>query len=535
MTRRATSFALAASLLIAGCTGEATEPRAEATRPPSSRPQANPCSGLNRLVATVKRGHVARLSPDISFIPRRPNYVGTQTSPVHSGPWDYLTRVPLLLYGPGHVAEGTYRREATMADVAPTLAHLIGFGAWPARAGRVLDEAVAPADEPPRLVVTIVWDGGGLNALGEHADSWPTLERLRARGAWFTNMSVGSSPSVTPPIHTTLGTGAFPEDHGIPGLRMRTEGTYIDPFINLDPSNVRLSTLADEFDKALENRPVTGMLGSSNWHLGMVGHGASFEGGDHDPVALVDKDGAVFTNPAIYEQPAIEDLTRLRTLLDDQDRTDGRIDERWNGRDVSDPLYRFSTPAAAHYYGHLLRGMIEAEGFGTDRVPDLLYVNIKTSDEAGHRWGMTSEEVGLALRAQDDELNHLISFLDRAVGRNRWVIALTADHGQTPFPQESGGWAIAGGEIMRDANARFDRNDNGEALVDEVVSAGAFVAPAELDANDVTLTDIARWMSGYSVGDNANGKVPNWYQGTADDPVFDALLVGKRVAATSCD
>ena len=88
---------------------------------------------------------------------------------------------------------------------------------------------------------------------------------------------------------------------------------------------------------------------------------------------------------------------------------------------------------------------------------------------------------------------------------------------------------------MRDANARFDHNDNGIALVDEVVSAGAFVIPAELDANDVTLDDIARWMSRYTVADNAPGVVPGWYRGAPGDPVFDALLVGRRVAAKSCD
>ena len=234
MTRRATSLALAATLLVASCTGEGTQPRADATAPPSAGGEARPCEGLKRLVETVRRGHVAGLSPDISFIPRRPNYVGTRFSPVHSGPWNYLTRVPLLMYGPGHIAPGMYPREATMADVAPTLAGLIGFEGWKPRAGRVLDEVLLRAGAPPRLVVTIVWDGGGLNVLKEHRDAWPTLERLRAQGAWFSNMSVGSSPSVTPPVHTTLGTGAFPKDHGIPGLRMRTEGAgYVDPFLNL--------------------------------------------------------------------------------------------------------------------------------------------------------------------------------------------------------------------------------------------------------------------------------------------------------------
>src|SRR5688500_19427224 len=112
--------------------------------------------------------------------------------------------------------------------------------------------------------------------------------------------------------------------HGSPGLRMPTEDGYVDPFINLDPSRVRVSTLADDYDLARNNRPVTGMLGSSNWHLGMIGHGSSFAGGDRVPVALVDEEGSVFTNPAIYDLPAIEDTTTLESLFEVQDRTDGR-------------------------------------------------------------------------------------------------------------------------------------------------------------------------------------------------------------------
>jgi Type I phosphodiesterase / nucleotide pyrophosphatase len=530
MGRRVALIAVLTAVAASGCTGDA------APRPPQGdRTSPARCEDLDRLARLVRRGHVAGASPDISFIPWEPNYVGTRTSPVHSGPWDYLTDVPLLLYGPGHIEAGLHPRPATMADVAPTVASLVGYEDWPPRSGRVLDDALAHSGTPPRLLIAIVWDGGGLNTLEEHAGSWPYLKQLRAKGAWFAHMSVGSSPSVTPPIHTTLGTGAFPEMHGIPGLRMRTEDGYVDPFINLDPSRVRVSTLADDYDLARNNRPVTGMLGSSNWHLGMIGHGSSFAGGDRDPVALVDKEGSVFTNPAFYELPAIEDTTTLESLFEVQDRTDGRIDQQWHGRDIGDPLYLFSTPAAARYHGHLLRRLISSEGFGEDDVPDLLFVNFKTSDEAGHRWGMTSEEVGLVLKAQDRELRRLVTFLNRTVGRNRWVIALTADHGQTPFPQESGGWAIAGGEVQRDANARFDDNDNGVELVDEVVSAGAYVNREELGANDVTLDAVAEWLARYTVEENATDGVPDWYQGGAGDPVFEALLVGRRVAATSCE
>lgn len=542
---------MAAALSAAACTSAPTgDGRAEPTGPSrrvtddgtssrrgASRAPRDTCDDLPRLAARIRRGYVPFRSPDVLFVPREPNYVGRPEAPVHSGPWDYLAEVPLVAYGPPYVAaRGAVGARATVADLAPTTAELIGFDSFPRRDGRVLDAALARPDAPPpRVVATVVWDGAGRNVLRAHPRAWPYLRALMQRGTSFARATIGSSPSVTPPVHTTIGTGAWPAHTGIPGITMRAPGdVYVDPFLYLDPSNVRVPTLADLYDRAGGNRPVAALLASANWHLGMLGHGAGHPGGDADVALLLGHDGEPFTNHEIYALPAVgggDDAARHARVLD---ASDGARDGLWRGHDLADDAVRFASPANVAYQQEVLEHLIETAGMGRDRVPDLLYVNFKSSDNAGHSWGMTSPEVGAALRAQDDALRALVDALDARAGRGRWALFVTADHGQTPYPRQSGGWPIGGGELKDDVNGVFDRRDDGVELVDRVPSPGAFVRRDELGANGVTLRDIARWLAHYTVAENARTGVPAWYAGRPDDPVFDALMIGGRVVAGRC-
>jgi predicted AlkP superfamily pyrophosphatase or phosphodiesterase len=68
----------------------------------------------------------------------------------HGSPWTYDTQVPLLLYGPG-VRPGTYHQAASVADIAPTLARLLGIVEPSGSIGRVLGEALeATTGREPR-------------------------------------------------------------------------------------------------------------------------------------------------------------------------------------------------------------------------------------------------------------------------------------------------------------------------------------------------------------------------------------------------
>ncbi len=84
------------------------------------RLQRSACAVPTELLVRTWRGHRADRGGDLELLPQEPDFVGHGGLP-HSGPWDYVGEVPLLLYGPGHIeAQGAVDRAVTLADIAPT-------------------------------------------------------------------------------------------------------------------------------------------------------------------------------------------------------------------------------------------------------------------------------------------------------------------------------------------------------------------------------------------------------------------------------
>jgi arylsulfatase A-like enzyme len=90
-------------------------------------------SGAELSFHPVRSGHLYyELSP---YVVAGPELEGTN----HGSPWAYDTHVPLLWFGPG-VAPGTHQARVSVADIAPTLAQLLGVRAPAGSQGRVLQE-----------------------------------------------------------------------------------------------------------------------------------------------------------------------------------------------------------------------------------------------------------------------------------------------------------------------------------------------------------------------------------------------------------
>jgi hypothetical protein len=517
--------------VLGACTGARTDVGSADRARPRNLERAS-CRGTDVLAELTRRGYFAGRSPDILVIPDAPNFIGLATNPPHTGPWRFLVNVPLVLYGPGAIARrGRVDTPAEMTDLAPTAARLIGYGSWPRRDGRVLEESLVGDPQLPRVVVTVVWDGGGWNTLREHPGAWPFLRSLMRSGVTYTRFSIGSSPSVTPPVHATIGTGAYPARHGIVGVSQRvSRERLVDPWAGYESTLLRIPTLADLYDRSRDNRPLTAMLGSVNWHLGMIGHGASARGGDRDPVVLLDHFGNAHGNTVDYLAPQVATPELLGHLEQRLDARDGRRDDRWRDGSLDDPSNVVASPAFARYQGVALRRMIDALDLGADGVPDLLYVNFKQSDLSYHKWGIRSLQVRDALEEQDRELRKLVDHLNARVGKRRWALMLTADHGLMPTPADSGGYPIKGQELLDDINARFDSSDNGKPLAYHATAYGIYVDPEERASGGARLDAIARWLSGYSLRENAQAvaALSGRYRGRGSERLFDVVMVGRR-------
>ena len=493
----------------------------------SNDPIERACALERPLLARVWRGYHPKHSEDVTFVPLEPNYSGAFDVTSHSGPWDYLQNVPLVLYGPGSIApEGEVGERASLADVFSTVGAMVGVP-LPEREGRILHRALGEAEAPPRLVVTIMWDGVGRNVLERWPDRWPNLARMEREGTSFVNATVGSSPSITPATHSTLGTGVFPRTHGVTAINLRTKnGDVRTAFNQRDPSDLKPTTFADEIDLALGNEPLVGMLAWKSWHIGMMSHGTMTPGGDADQLAIIGSDERITGNPLYYSAPDyLEEFPGLEEHADELDLEDGKADGKWRGHGILD---LHDNPAWVEWETDALIAMLEGEGYGSDDVTDFFFTNYKPTDIVGHQYTMDSPEMGDVLEAQDAALGRLLEWLDANVGE--YAVILSADHGHTPAPERSGAWPLLQGQLQEDIDAHFDA-PQGKSLVEHANPVGPFLDRDVMDELGVTGADVAEFLNGYTIRDNWGGdELPEGYEDRGDENVIAAAWSRRQYA-----
>jgi arylsulfatase A-like enzyme len=506
---------------------------------PSFREQA--CALPVEWLELAQRGYFEPRSGHISLLPKTPAYMQQgKAGWSHSGPWPYLQEVPLVFYAPGVIDEGVeVDRPVDLADVAPTVATLLKGGL--AADGSVLEEVVTVDEDlltrpNLRLIVTIVWDGGGWNTLRQWPNDWPNLRSLMDEGVTYTAATVGSSPSVTPAVHTTIGTGVYPATHGITGVPVRDEkGEVVDAFLDGESSRfIQVPTLAERWDMQTQNEALIGMVAYEPWHLGMIGKGAELEGGDKDHAAWLDVEtNEWIANPDFYELPAsVSSTAGLDEDLDELDAADGDVDRRWGRHEIlDDPSRVEETPAFIRYHTRAMLNMIEAEGYGDDDVTDMVFTNYKQIDRVGHYFNMASEEVHESLIETDDQLGVILDRLDADVGRGKYAVVLTADHGQQPDAGPVDGYPIDPNEVKADIAGRFG------PIVRAVWPTEVFLLPDEMERRDVSVEDVAKFLSGYRLRDNVSGPASLYKSAGVFGPssrLFDMAIPSSMLPKTTC-
>jgi hypothetical protein len=486
----------------------------------------------------IQRGHYDGRSPELAVVPRKPNFFGTFQVTSHSGPWGYLQKVPLVFYGPGFISRNgamSLERQVTVADLAPTLAELLNAD-WPAdRPGTAITQALLPEEERsvPKMVLVVVWDGGGWNVLNRWPRAWPYLRKLMRKGTSVRRTVVGSSPSVTPAVHATIGTGTWPSEHGVVDLQWRRGDQVANTFEGEDPAQLRVNTLADVFDPQTDNAAVVGMLAERNWHMGMVGHGATIAGGDRDIAVFGDGIGHdLYTNKSAFSLPDyLRDVRGLKKDIRTIDAEDGALDKTWVGhRILRDRSKLRLTPVQTLFQTRLLKKLFTEEGFGQDQVPDLFYTNYKQIDLAGHVYNMVNREMKSSLVHADASLRELTRHLNKRAGENQWVVAMTADHGQGPDPLSFGAWPINIDELVRDTADRFGVK-RGEIFEKTRVTGFWLNLPA-MERHDIRLGRLANYLNSYRLKDNVRpGRdVPSAYDGRRNERLFQATFPTKGLS-----
>ena len=335
--------------------------------------------------------------------------------------------------------------------------------------------APAPAMAPPRLVLLLVVDG--LRALDLERFS-PLfdggLRRLMDRGVRFADAHHEHAVTTTSPGHATLATGLHPRRHGIidnwwherdPAREVSSVG---DAELGASPRRLLAPTLGDWLKERDPSSRVFAVSGKDTAAVLLGGHRA-------DGAFWYDPANGGFRTSEYYRQRRPDWLTGFN----EQRLLDEHFGRAWEplpvdaetiaqleiaapepGARAAGFRHLFGGLAAAPdegFYGsvyyspwldaHLARcaeRLATAEDLGGDGVVDLLAVSFSTLDEVGHTHGPDSREwLDLVLRL-DRTIGELLDALDRTVGRDRILVALSSDHGMAPLPEVRARRGLAG-------------------------------------------------------------------------------------------
>jgi hypothetical protein len=98
-------------------------------------------------------------------------------------------------------------------------------------------------------------------------------------------------------------------------------------------------------------------------------------------------------------------------------------------------LLEFATNALTH------------ERMGQRGVTDLMSVSFSSNDSVGHTYGPESPQVRDITIRTDRVIGQLLDRVDKAVGLQHTLIALTADHGVAPLPEDLAARSMPGGRM----------------------------------------------------------------------------------------
>ncbi len=440
------------------------------------------------------RGYFPGRSGQVFVVPNEGDIITSKETLyrfMHGSPWDYDTRIPILLHGAPFIRNGSYTVPARQQDIAPTLGAIVGVPATATYTGRVLTEAIAVSAARPRVVSVIVLDAMKAGYFDQYADVMPTLSRIRREGAWFAEARTNVLPTITGVGHATIGTGTDPRIHGITvnNLFNRVTAKPQEAYDQLDTRELMALTLADSWNLATDGKAVIiGQGGAIRAVAGLVGRGACLVGARKVIAASYGgPDGGWETNPACYTMPpALKNFIGRRVW----EAAGGT----WLGHDIASASKFRASALFQRYEAEALLAVVNESAVGADEVTDLVFVNMKGPDYTAHAHGPDSKEQRETLAELDRQMAAYLELIDKKAGPGRSVTVFTADHGTPGEPKP--GRRFHPEEIIPLINKKFDPQGRIVQYYADAAGNQLHLDSARIESLGFTLKDVAAFLEG---------------------------------------
>jgi predicted AlkP superfamily pyrophosphatase or phosphodiesterase len=356
----------------------------------------------------------------------------------------------------------------------------------------------APRDSSkPKLVVILVVDQMRGDYVDKFQQQWTGgLRRLVNEGAWFHEAAYPYAATETCVGHSTISTGAFPASHGMIGnewwdreqqkevtctadasiKNMAYDGAAAagggDPAgsahgstpnaVGDSAAKMLIPAFAEElkFQSGAGTRVVAMSL-KARAAITLAGHQA-------DSVTWWDgATGLWLTSSAYPQAPFIAEFVKAHPVTEDYGKTwapllpesaylydktainagvppgygvefphplRGTPDSK--GPDRAFYLQWATSPYSETYLAHMAENVVDKLQLGRGPGIDFLSVSFSSVDYVGHSFGPRSWEVQDELARLDRDLAEFFTHLDKTVGRGKYVVAFSSDHGVAPIPED---------------------------------------------------------------------------------------------------
>ncbi|KQT21532.1 nucleotide pyrophosphatase [Chryseobacterium sp. Leaf405] len=370
--------------------------------------------------------------------------------------------------------------------------------------------------ERPKLVVGLVVDQMRWDYLYRFYNKYGNdgFKRLLNTGYSLNNVHIPYVPTVTALGHTCIYTGSVPAIHGIAGNDWTDKETgqnvYCTTDENVKPVGTANAKVGSHSPKNLWSTTVSDELRlATNFQGKVIGVSlkdrASILPAGHTPNGAYWFDDS--TGNFITSTWYMNDLPQWLKTFNAQNLPDKLVSNGWNtllpidhytesAPDNSSwegllgssktPTFPYNNLAADYQakkdnirytpFGNTLtlklaEASVEGEKLGSDDVVDMLAINLASTDYAGHKFGPNSIEVEDVYLRLDKDLAEFFNYLDSKVGKGKYTVFLSADHGgahSVGFLQEH---KITTGFFGEDMDKKINQKLKDKFGVDKLINA----------------------------------------------------------------
>lgn len=274
----------------------------------------------------------------------------------------------------------------------------------------------------PKLVVGLVVDQMRWDYLYYYYNEYGTggLRRLLNEGFSFENTHINYAPTVTAIGHSSIYTGSVPAITGIAGNYFYQDDKSVyccaDPSVKsvgsdskegqMSPHRMLASTIGDELQIATDFRSkVIGVALKDRASILPAGHAA-------DGAYWWDTSAGHFVTSSFY-------MNSLPKWVED-----------FNKENQTAPNFDIkSTPEGVTMTFKMAAAAVRNERLGKGKETDMLTVSISPTDIIGHKFSTRGKENHAVYMQLDKDLAEFLNMLDKEVGRDNYLLFLTADHG----------------------------------------------------------------------------------------------------------